>query len=305
MKTTDMPRWYKCDIPKEALKALMQRNDVAGIVHTALYMTLLISLGVAAFHAIGSPWMVPAFFAYGSVYCFFNHMMHETFHGTPFRNRKLNGFWCWTASFFNGVEMVHNRCGHMQHHNFTYFEGDDPDLYHAIVDRLVDAWMVELDQFDQLNVLELDNNNERVGSGGYGYISNLPGLDPAPEHVRPSDMWGCSNAQIFSEVSPEMHWEFAIEHEIRWMERWGVTTVAASRCMARPTSSRKSPTCAKCPPVAGATWVKLSPASGRRWSTASSPARPSWPKTTGTPSAPAPKSAVCSTSARGPTWNSS
>jgi len=35
-------------------------------------------------------------------------------------------------------------------------------------------------------------------------------------------MWGCSNAQIFSEVSPDMHWEFAIEHELRWMERWGV-----------------------------------------------------------------------------------
>ena len=99
---------------------------------------------------------------------------------------------------------------------------DDPDLYHALVDRLVDAWMVELDQFDQLNVLELDNNNERVGSGGYGYFSELPDFEHRPAHVHPKDMWGCSNAQIFSEVSPEMHWEFAIEHDMRWMERWGV-----------------------------------------------------------------------------------
>ena len=99
---------------------------------------------------------------------------------------------------------------------------DNPDLYHAIVDRLVDAWMTELDQFEALNVLELDNSNVRVGSGGYGYISELPNLGNAPEHVRPKDMWGCSNAQIFSEVSPDMHWEFAIEHELRWMERWGV-----------------------------------------------------------------------------------
>jgi hypothetical protein len=36
-------------------------------------------------------------------------------------------------------------------------------------------------------------------------------------------MWGCSNAQIFSEVSPEMHWEFAIEHDFQWMNRWGLT----------------------------------------------------------------------------------
>jgi hypothetical protein len=30
-------------------------------------------------------------------------------------------------------------------------------------------------------------------------------------------MWGCSNAQIFSEVSPQMHWEFALEHDLRWL----------------------------------------------------------------------------------------
>ena len=36
-------------------------------------------------------------------------------------------------------------------------------------------------------------------------------------------MWGCSNAQIFSSVSPEMHWEFAIEHDLRWLARYGLT----------------------------------------------------------------------------------
>jgi hypothetical protein len=36
-------------------------------------------------------------------------------------------------------------------------------------------------------------------------------------------MWGCSNAQIFSDVSPEMHWEFAIEHDLEWMKKWKLT----------------------------------------------------------------------------------
>jgi hypothetical protein len=36
-------------------------------------------------------------------------------------------------------------------------------------------------------------------------------------------MWGCSNAQIFSDVSPEMHWEFGVRHDMRWLERWGMT----------------------------------------------------------------------------------
>ena len=44
-----------------------------------------------------------------------------------------------------------------------------PDLVHAGVERMVDAWMVELDQFVALNVLSLDCNNTRIGSGGYGY----------------------------------------------------------------------------------------------------------------------------------------
>jgi hypothetical protein len=35
-------------------------------------------------------------------------------------------------------------------------------------------------------------------------------------------MWGCSNAQILASVSPEMHWEFAMEHDLPWMRRWGL-----------------------------------------------------------------------------------
>ncbi|UCE47575.1 MAG: hypothetical protein JSW47_18495 [Phycisphaerales bacterium] len=98
-----------------------------------------------------------------------------------------------------------------------------PDMVNAAVSKMVDAWMVELDQFQRMNLLSLDSTNERVGSGGYGYTKQLPGNDYDPDHVRPHNMWGCSNAQIFSEVSPEMHWEFAIKHDMRWLERFGMT----------------------------------------------------------------------------------
>jgi len=97
-----------------------------------------------------------------------------------------------------------------------------PELVHAAVDRMVDAWMTELDQFVELNALSLDCNNTRIGSGGYGYTDQLPGAGFDPAAVKPHNMWGCSNAQIFSEVSPQMHWDFAIEHDMRWLERWGL-----------------------------------------------------------------------------------
>ena len=98
-----------------------------------------------------------------------------------------------------------------------------PDLVHAGVERMVDAWIAELDQLEAQNLLALDCDNTRIGSGGYGYTRALPGTPFDPAHVRPQNMWGCSNAQIFSEVSPEMQWEFAIQHDLRWLKRWGLT----------------------------------------------------------------------------------
>ncbi len=99
---------------------------------------------------------------------------------------------------------------------------DRPDLVHAAYERMVDAWMTELDQFEAQNLLSLDNANVRIGSGGYGYTSALPGARYDPVTVKPHNMWGCSNAQILASVSPEMHWEFAMEHDLPWMRRWGL-----------------------------------------------------------------------------------
>lgn len=98
-----------------------------------------------------------------------------------------------------------------------------PEMVHDIYEKMVTAWMTELDQFVEQNLLSLDCNNTRIGSGGYGYVSDLPGKDFDPEYIKPQNMWGCSNAQIFSSVSPDMHWEFAIEHDLKWLKRWGLT----------------------------------------------------------------------------------
>ena len=98
-----------------------------------------------------------------------------------------------------------------------------PALVHAAVERMVDAWLTELDQLVAQNLLALDADNTRIGSGGYGYTRALPGAPFDPRRVQPHNMWGCSNAQIFSEVSPEMHWAFALQHDLRWLARWGLT----------------------------------------------------------------------------------
>ena len=100
---------------------------------------------------------------------------------------------------------------------------DRPEMVNAAMSRLVDAYLCELDQWEALNLLTCNHDNTRVGSGGYSYTNELPGPGYDPNAVKAHNLWGNATAQIFSEVSPKMHWEFALRHEMRWLERWGIT----------------------------------------------------------------------------------
>lgn len=98
-----------------------------------------------------------------------------------------------------------------------------PEFVHAAMDRLVNAYLAILDQWEELNALSFTDGNHRVGSGGLGISDELPapGFDPA--RVRAIDQWGCATAQIFSTVSPRMHDDFALQYEKRWLARFGLT----------------------------------------------------------------------------------
>jgi len=100
---------------------------------------------------------------------------------------------------------------------------DRPELVHKAIDRLVNAYCKMLDQFEEQNLLTLNNKYFRIGSGGLGYTDELPQPDYDPAQVRAKDLWGSGAAQIFSDVSPRMHWEFSLQYEIRWMSRFGLT----------------------------------------------------------------------------------
>ena len=68
-----------------------------------------------------------------------------------------------------------------------------PQYVHSIVDRMVDAWLYRLHQYERLGLLQ------------------APTLK----------LWGVGAAQVFAAVSPAMHEEFALRHEARWYERFG------------------------------------------------------------------------------------
>lgn len=96
-----------------------------------------------------------------------------------------------------------------------------PQYVHKIIDRLFAAYLHRLDQYEKLNLLDL--NNETVSGGGPQYTEDLPPQDYDSKSIRPRDMWGRTMSQIFSEVSPAMHEEFALQYECRWLNRFGLT----------------------------------------------------------------------------------
>ena len=97
-----------------------------------------------------------------------------------------------------------------------------PDFIHKILEKLTSACIYKLDQYENKNLLSLNNKNYRIGSSGLSFSDELPQKDRISGKVRTIDMWGASATQSFSDVSPEMHEEFALDYEIRYLKRYGL-----------------------------------------------------------------------------------
>jgi hypothetical protein len=142
--------------------------------------------------------------------------LHDIFSGLlDVKTRGVNGFAFWVAPWDQLI-----RAWGVQEALIDLY--DRPELVHKAIGRLVDAYLIALDQFEQQNLLTLNSGYNRIGSGGLGYTNELPQPDYDPGRVRAKDLWGFSAAQIFSDVSPRMHWEFALQYEIRWLSRFGL-----------------------------------------------------------------------------------
>ncbi|MBI4979645.1 MAG: hypothetical protein HZC28_19355 [Spirochaetes bacterium] len=97
-----------------------------------------------------------------------------------------------------------------------------PALVHRLLGNFTAALTEVLDRQEALGMLDTGNGNYRIGSGGLGLSNELPDSSCAGK-VTAKSQWGCSTAQIFSEVSPAMHEEFALQYEIPLMSRFGLT----------------------------------------------------------------------------------
>ena len=140
--------------------------------------------------------------------------MTDTFDGIL--GVAMKGRWgCWTQPMdefiqFRGIEQ-------------TLIDViDRPKWIHAWLQRIVDHDLSRFEQCEKLGLFTLNNYGDFLWTGGEFYTDDLPAPDFDGEHVRMIDLWGSASTQIFSEVSPAMHEEFALKYEKQVMGRFGL-----------------------------------------------------------------------------------
>lgn len=97
-----------------------------------------------------------------------------------------------------------------------------PDLVNAAAKRYVECSMIRMAKYKELGIWASNNTSARVGSGGYGITTGLAAPDKGLTNCDTMEMWGCGNAQVFSAVSEEMHWQFSLQYEMEWLKQFGM-----------------------------------------------------------------------------------
>ena len=121
--------WHMTPIARKRMKQLMRRRDLPGCVNYALWLSLLLVSGVAAYYSWGSWWAWPTFMVYGLLYgsCS-DSRWHECAHGTAFRSTWLNEGFYQLTSFMSLRNPVLWRWSHSRHHTDTIVVGRDPEI---------------------------------------------------------------------------------------------------------------------------------------------------------------------------------
>lgn len=99
---------------------------------------------------------------------------------------------------------------------------EEPEMLHEGMAFLEEGHRRLLQQYCDLNLLSLNNDNTYHSTGGNGYTDELPAPGFDPDRVRPCDMWASAEAQEMAQVSPAMHAEFILPYEKRLLEPFGL-----------------------------------------------------------------------------------
>jgi hypothetical protein len=104
---------------------------------------------------------------------------------------------------------------------------DAPAFLHRLLAFLARGPMEQLSALEAAGALTLNNRNHYTDSGGIGYTRALPAPGRAAALAAgaapvAADLWGFGVAQEASVVGPAQHEEFILEHQLPYLERFGL-----------------------------------------------------------------------------------
>ncbi len=128
---------------------------------------------------------------------------------------RLRGTWWWSL----GITVV---AVFFRHIDQMYMDMiDHPDELKELFSLISQGLNEKVDYLEQHGLLHLNNDGTYVGSGGYGYTTELPQADFG-DTVRCADMWGFCESQETVSISPQMYEQFVFPFEKPLMERFGL-----------------------------------------------------------------------------------
>lgn len=121
--------WYQCPVPRETMRALLERRDGPAIRDTILWFALIFASGYATCALWGSWWAILPYIVYSVLYASTSDSRwHESGHGTAFKTDWMNNILYEIASFMVMREATVWRWSHTRHHSDTIIVGRDPEI---------------------------------------------------------------------------------------------------------------------------------------------------------------------------------
>ena len=140
-------------------------------------------------------------------------LAHNVFDGILKVRRKNTWWWtlgmCWDFINIRGLE------------DFMMDIIAEPEHFHEMMNLLCEGKLKMLDFLERNELLTLNTGGTYVGSGGFGYTSELPhpGYDG---YVTTMNMWGFVDSQETVSINPDHYGEFILPYHKRIANRFGL-----------------------------------------------------------------------------------
>jgi len=140
-------------------------------------------------------------------------LAHNTFDGILKVRRKNTWWWtlgmCWDFINLRGFE------------DFMVDIVTEPENFHRMMNFLCEGKLKMLDFLEQQELLALNTGGTYVGSGGFGFTSELPHAG-YNGYVTTKDMWGFVESQETVSINPDQYGEFIFPYHNRIASRFGL-----------------------------------------------------------------------------------